>query len=79
MTKRLFVCYTELLIASEDKIEVFSFHSDEFDDEHDEQETDDTTNSVLYHLHQKVVVYSTVHIYCLFSIKCLNWKSSPRS
>ena len=75
MTKRLFVCYAELLIASEDKIEVFSFHSDEFDDEHDdEQETDDTTNSVLYHLHQKVVVYSTVHIHCLFSIKCFNWK-----
>ena len=57
MTKHLFVCYAELLIASEDKIEVFSFHSDEFDDEHDEQETVDTTSSVLYHLHQKVVVF----------------------
>ena len=45
-----------MLIASENKIEMFSFHSDEFDDEHeDEQEKEGrTTGSVLFHLHQKV-------------------------
>jgi hypothetical protein len=45
-----------LLIASENKIEMFSFHADEFDDEHGihEKIQDDAKGSVLYHLHQKV-------------------------
>jgi hypothetical protein len=49
-----------LLIASENKIEIFSFHANEFDDEHDvhERAKDDTpTSSVLYHLHQKVFIF----------------------
>ena len=51
--------FIELLIAAEDKIEIFSFHADEFDDEHGVhgKEKDDTTSSVLYHLHQKVKFY----------------------
>ena len=50
------LCFVELLIASENKIEMFSFHADEFDDEHGihEKIQDDAKGSVLYHLHQKV-------------------------
>ena len=57
MHNKMYNCPAELLIASGNKIELFSFHADEFDDEHDEKATDGTSSSVLYHLHQKVFYF----------------------
>lgn len=58
------VVAVELLIASQDKIEMFSFHADEFDDEHDvihdQEDKNIAASSVLYHLHQKVFYLCTL-------------------